>query len=323
MTAVVALVVAALVAHGGTAVQRSDHRPRLDGLTPAVAGVEVRLVDEGTRIELDAGDHEVVVRGYEGEPYLLVDDGGVFENVLSPSRYLNRSLDGETPPPEASSRAEPRWEQLDDGSVVRWHDHALHVPPGQAIGSRDESRWSIPLRIDGEDAVLAGRLVTLAEPDLAPWLVLAGVLALAVVLSSRVRGTGISMALLAALLAADAARVYGIAFGTPTWLASRWEVVSDLWALAVVGWGMAIAGLVLFARRRRWEALAAAFVAAAVMTLDGGILELDDLTAAGLTSGLPVGVARATIAIVLGLGVGLTLRTAIELRRATWRPATP
>src|SRR5436190_12202642 len=108
-----ALALAVLVAHGGTAVQRSDYAAELDGLSPQVEGVTVRLVDEGTRIELDAGDHEVVVLGYEGEPYLLVDEGGVFENALSPSTYLNRSLSGDAIPASASSRAEPRWEKID------------------------------------------------------------------------------------------------------------------------------------------------------------------------------------------------------------------
>jgi hypothetical protein len=320
---VAALALAVLVAHGGTAVQRSDHRAELDGFSPKVAGVTARLVDDGTRIELDADGHEVVVLGYEGEPYLLVDEGGVYENALSPSTYLNRSLTGDAIPAEADSDSEPRWEKLDDGTVVRWHDHALHVPPGQALGTRDESRWSIPLRIDGEEVLLDGRLVTLPKPSMAPWLLAAAAIAIAVIVTARRGGTGTTMALLAALVAVDAARIYGIAFGTPAWLASPVDVLSDQWALLIVGWGMAIAAFVLYGRGRRWDATAAALVASAVITVEGGILELDDLASAGLTSALPVGVARAAIAIVLGLGVGLTIRAGLSLRRATSRPAPP
>jgi hypothetical protein len=319
-----ALALAVLVAHGGAAVQRSDYRAELDRLVPDVPGIDARIIDAGTRVELDAGDHEVVVLGYEGEPFLLIDEGGVYENVVSPSTYLNRSLEGETPPPEASFDSEPEWEQVDDGQVARWHDHALHVPPGQAIGARDESAWRIPMRVDGTEVDIEGRLRTLPEPAVAPWLVLAGALAVACVLSLRfVRDQRLTLALLVVVFVADAARVYGIAFGTPTWLASRWEVLADQWALAVVGWGMTIAALVLRRMGRRWEALAAATVAAAVMTLAGGILEVDDLGAAGLTSGLPIVVSRAAVAVVLGAGLGVTLRAAIELRRGTWTPARP
>lgn len=128
---------------------------------------------------------------------------------------------------------------------------------------------------------------------------------------------------LAALLVVDGLRLYGIVFGTPTWLASRWDVVAEQWHLQAVGWGLAIAALVLHARRRRWEALAATFVAAATITFSGGVLELDDLGAPGLTSALSPGGTRAAIAVVLGLGLGLSVRAAIELRRGTLRPASP
>jgi hypothetical protein len=33
----------------------------------------------------------IVIRGYEGEPYLRFSPRGVFQNVRSPAAYLNRS----------------------------------------------------------------------------------------------------------------------------------------------------------------------------------------------------------------------------------------
>ena len=306
------LLLAVLVAHGGTAVQESGHRPVLDRLSPEVAGIEVRLVDAATRIELDAGDHEVVVLGYEQEPFLLVDEGGVYENRLSPSTYLNRSLDGEVPPPEASFRSEPDWVKIDDGRVARWHDHALHVPPGQAIGARDESRWRVPIRVDGERVDIEGRLLTLPTPSIVPHLALAAVAAVATFLARRL------VPALVVLLAADVTRVVGLSLATPTWLASRWEVIAEQWHLQAVGWGLAIAAFVLHARRRRWEALAATFVAAATITVGGGLLELDDLGAPALEAST-----RWVIAVVLGVGIGATVRAGLALRRATFRPASP
>jgi len=323
MKTLAALVFAVLVAHGGSSVQDSDYRPRLDGFSPEVPGLDARLVDDDTRIELDAGEHEVVVLGYQGEPFLLIDEGGVHENVLSPSTYLNRSLDGDPIPPDADADSDPEWVRIGDGPTARWHDHALHVPPGQALGTRDESRWSIPLRVDGQDVFLDGRMITLPETSATPYIVLAMVLAAAVILSLRWTTTTTTLAILAGLVVADVLRVYGIGFGTPTWLASRWEVLREQGPLPIVGWGMAITALVLRARRRRFEALAATVVAAAVIAFGGGILELDDLAASRLASALPDTVTRTIVAAVLGTGLGLTARALLEVRLATSRPAPP
>ena len=324
MTAVLALIVAALLAHGGEVLRDSaDHRPVVDRLVPAVAGITVRLADEGTRLELDAGDHEVVVLGYEGEPYLLVDEGGVFENVLSPSTYLNRSMEGEAPPPEASFRSPPRWERIGEGPVVRWHDHALHVPPGQAMGTRDESSWSVPLRVDGEQVRIEGRMLTRPPVSATPWLLLAAAAAVGAVASLRFTGRRATLALLAVVAVLEVVRLGGIVFGTPTWLASRWEVLSAEWTLSIVGIGLTAAAVVLAGRGRDLESAVAALVGAGVLALAGGVLELDDLSARSVVSAVPDGGHRATVALVLGLGLGVAMRAALALTPGWSTPAPP
>ena len=316
----VAFVLAILIAHGGSAVQGSDHAPRLDGVEPAIAGLEARLVDAGTRIELDAGRHEVVVLGYQGEPFLLIDDGGVFENALSPSTYLNRSLDGDAIPDEADANLDPRWVAIDDGAVARWHDHALHAPPGQELGARDESQWRIPIRVDGRDAHIVGRVVTLPSASATPWFVLAAIAAVAAVVSSAFTGRRTTVALLGSLLVADVVRVWSTTFGVPTWLASRWDVVNDEWASALVGWGMVVVALVLHARHRGFEAAAASVVGAAVLALNGGALEVDDLSTRNLMAALPGWLTRASIALVLGLGLGIAMRSLLAITRQSSTP---
>ena len=310
-------------AHGGSATQATSFRPELDGVVPPGSGVGVRLVDDGTRIELDAGEHEVVVLGYEGEPYLRVDADGVFENQRSPSTYLNTSLTGSTPPPEADASAAPDWKRIGDGPTVRWHDHALHVPPGQATGARDESRWERPLVVDGESFALRGRIVTLPEPLPAPWLVLGAALAVVVVLAGRAAWRTTIVGALAVLVVADGARLYGLVFGTPTWLESRWGVLRESATMSIIGWGMATACVVLLLRRRRLEAAAAATIAGAVLALAGGLLELDDLTAARLGNALPDAAARGAIAVVFGVGLGVAVSALLELRRGSTTRARP
>ena len=55
----------------------------------------VRIRDLGRRIELvNDTDQDVVVLGYQSEPYLRVGPAGVFENGRSPSLYQNRVTTG-------------------------------------------------------------------------------------------------------------------------------------------------------------------------------------------------------------------------------------
>ena len=308
-------------AHGGAA-QATNHRAELLGLEPAVDGVRVRLVDDGTRIELDAGDHEVVVLGYEGEPYLRIDERGVFENRRSPATYLNRSLDGDTPPPDADAGAEPVWVRVASGTTVRWHDHALHVPPGQRAGTRSESRWARPLEVDGAAVELRGRIVTSAAPSRLPWLLVAAAAAATVVAAGWWAWSVAVVAALALLVVADVARLYGIVFGAPTWLASRVDVLADDAILSLIGWGLAVAAVVLVRGGRRLEATAAATVAGGVLALTGGILELADLGSAHLGTALGDTVARVAVSLCLGLGVGVAASALLELRRASSTPAS-
>ena len=73
------------------------------------------------------GDGEVVVDGYDGEPYLRIDADGVERNVHSPATYLNQNRYARVEmPATADSRAAPEWQQISSGRSVRWHDHRTH-----------------------------------------------------------------------------------------------------------------------------------------------------------------------------------------------------
>ncbi|MEA3020717.1 MAG: hypothetical protein QOI47_2241 [Actinomycetota bacterium] len=310
-------------AHSGKALKASNNRTELVGLVPAVKGVTVRLIDADTRIELDCGTHRVVVLGYDGEPYLRVDREGVFENLRSPATYLNTSLTGSVPPTITNPAAAPVWRRVGDGPVVRWHDHALHVPPGQKLGARKISTWERPLKIDDATAVIRGRIVTLPARSRAPWLVLGAALTLLVLAGAHLRWRSVMIACFAVLVVADGARIVGLVAYTPTWLVPRWRVILDASTLSIIGWGMAIAGTVLLAKRRRFEAAAAAVVSGGVLAVAGGVLELRDLSAAVLGTSLPDVVARAVVAIVLGVGVGTSIAGALALRQGLSTPARP
>ena len=73
-------------AHTITGVSPTDYRSEIVGVNPRLPGVSVRLLDLGNRVELvNRGATDVIVLGYQGEPYLRVGPAGAFENRRSPS----------------------------------------------------------------------------------------------------------------------------------------------------------------------------------------------------------------------------------------------
>src|SRR5215211_4262842 len=85
-------------AHGGQGAERSpaaNYRTSISAVTPDAEGLEVRVREAGSRIELtNRTGKDITVSGYEGEPYLRITPNGVFENTRSPATYLNRDRRG-------------------------------------------------------------------------------------------------------------------------------------------------------------------------------------------------------------------------------------
>jgi hypothetical protein len=108
--------------------------------------------------------HDVVVLGYDGEPYLHVDaQSHTFQNASSPSTYLNSTTQGgDTVPASASPTAAPRWEPLPTAGTVTWHDHRVHWmqpdPPSTDAGSDVVDHWQVKLIVDGTPVDVDGTL---------------------------------------------------------------------------------------------------------------------------------------------------------------------
>lgn len=163
LTAVLAPSVAA---HGDGGAR--GYRSAVTALRPAAAGLSVEVLDFDDRLHLenDTGE-EVVVFGYEGEPYLRFDDDGVWRNTRSPATYLNDDRYGAVVvPDEADAAATPSWEHLSDGDDWEWHDHRIHwmsqIDPPVVRNAPDVPHhvfdWEVPGTIDGRDILVAGRL---------------------------------------------------------------------------------------------------------------------------------------------------------------------
>jgi hypothetical protein len=139
----------------------------------------VRGGDASIDLTNHTGD-QVVILGYQGEPYLRFTPGdGVFENTSSPATYLNQDRYGDVDMPAAASAdAPPEWRKVADGDRFAWHDHRAHwmsrIDPPDVVDDPGSthliSEWTIPIRIgttNPSDVRVTGQLRWL--PDVAWW----------------------------------------------------------------------------------------------------------------------------------------------------------
>jgi hypothetical protein len=321
--ALVAVVVSAqpASAHGVGGVQPSNFETTVDGTTPRVRGLMVRPVDLGNELELrnDSGV-EVVVLGYQGEPYLRVGPGGVFENRRSPATYLNRTRNGTTTvPADADPAAAPEWNRTGSGTVARWHDHRVHWmgtsdPP--AVARAPDRRhvidhWSFEIHRGSQNITVTGDLLWVPGPS--PWGWVLGALAAAVVVValSRTRvWQWVLAGALAALAVSETAHVVG------TWTATTAGLATKLGAsvYSLGGIALAVVALVWLIIRPPSNAIPAVLFAGLIVAVAGGLADLTTLTRSQLPTDAPVTIARMEVMLALGLGAGLAAAAALRLR---------
>jgi hypothetical protein len=163
------------------------------------AGLEATVVDGDDRLRVvNEGRRELVIFGYDGEPYLRIGPGGVYRNQRSPAAYLNRDRFARVAVPlSADPRARPQWRRVSDRPAWQWHDHRIQwMASGPPVEVRDspETRhtifqWRVPGRLGAEAVTIDGRL------DYEP-----------------VSGNSASTLLLAAVVATGAAALLGLGF---------------------------------------------------------------------------------------------------------------
>jgi hypothetical protein len=295
-------------AHGIGGAQPTNARSRVLSITPAVAGLSVQVIENGRRVELhNESGADVIVSGYDGEPYLRVDRDGVFENTRSPAVYLNRTS---TPPAHVpssyDSSADPQWRKVSDANHVRWHDHRAH---SMSSGAFETSQWSIPLTVDGRPVVVAGDLAWIEAGPWWPWLLLAVLLGALVVLAARAAWRLTAMCTLAALAWSELLHVVG------TWRDIADTTPARIGAQAISFAAIALGAYVCMRVSRVAPEAAAPFVllAAVVFIVAGGIGDLASWTRSQLPSTLPAGAVRAQVALALGGGAGLIVASARRL----------
>jgi hypothetical protein len=135
---------------------------------PAVEGLTVTVVDgdDRLRVENESGT-ELLVLGYDGEPYLRIGPAGVHRNERSPAAYLNRDRFANVAVPlTANAEAPPLWRRVADRPAWQWHDHRIQWmaagPPEQVRDAPKSTHtifgWRVPGRIGDRTLTVTGRL---------------------------------------------------------------------------------------------------------------------------------------------------------------------
>jgi len=310
-------------AHTVSGVGATNWRTTLIGLNPAVPGISVRVVETGSRLELTNTGAELVVLGYEGEPYLRVGPQGVFENTLSPATYLNCRRTGCPVPANANPQAPPQWKKISDGHTVRWHDHRIHWMGGQPPPDVQQAPnqvhqrppWTVTLQQGATTIAVTGHLTWVPGPSPIPWLLLAALLAAVAVAIGLTGAWGPPLAALVGIVTVnDLYHALGIAFSVSGSLSARMSRFFSGSFYSIIGWVLGLLAIRLLLRRRVDGLYAAAFagVSAALFT---GLLDISVLSHTEAPFNGSMTVDRITVAVSLGLGVGVAAASVLALRR--------
>jgi hypothetical protein len=309
-------------AHAVTGVKASDYRSEIVGISgpsDARALLDVRLLDLGRRVELvNRGTVDVVVLGYDGEPWLRVGPRGTFENEYSNSAYQERQRRGRVsgPPPDpARAAGEPRWRRTGDGNALRWRDRRTRrdgPAPDQVQQAPDARhlivpRWTVELRRGDDPLAIAGRIVYVPPPPPLPAALAAAAVFFATLLTTRsARWPLILSALMALLVAVDVVHTFANAAVSGGSLAKQAGNVLSGGSFVVLAWLLGAASIDPL-RRRTDAGLILAGASALMIAFYGGVTDATALAASQVPSALTPFVLRAAVVLSLGLGFGIVV----------------
>ena len=351
MAAAVGLCLAAspASAHSVSGVSATNFHTSLKSVTPDRPGLEVKVVEAGSRLQVEnRTGTEVVVLGYKDEPYLRIGPDGVFQNRLSTATYINSSREGKDPPDSAKNAqvGDTDWEKISSESVARWHDHRIHwmLPtdpsPVQANPDRRHviiPEWVVTMKQGNETITVKGDLVWVPGPSALPWFAfVAALVALVVVIGRRPNwATGLA-AVTAVLVAVDMFHALGLGLANAGDLTERLAKSVTQAPLALLDWAAGALAIVWLLRTRpgargvsprqgrreraQSDGLAVAVLAGLLVALLGGVSDVSALSRSEVPFGFGAGLARLTVAASLGLGFGLAVAASLRLADM-WRPS--
>ena len=175
IAALAALLATSLAAPTAASAADAQLVSELRGTRPAVSGLELEVAGGDRFLLLRNGTgKEVIVMGYEDEPYLRFQANRVVEeNTRSPSKYANEARYALTPlPPQANSEAAPKWRAVSRDGSYRWFDHRIHsMEKGTPPQVKDEGArtkifdWRVPMTIGSAPVAAVGTLEWVPQDD--------------------------------------------------------------------------------------------------------------------------------------------------------------
>jgi hypothetical protein len=179
-------------------------------------------------------------------------------------------------------------------------------------------RFEVPMSHDGRVVTVTGTLTWVPGPSSAPWWLLAvGLAAVTAALILVGRGGRWAVPLVAALVAlvlVDAVHAAGIALAAAGSLPSQLGKLAGGSFASFIAWAVALAGIP-FLRTRDDDGLWFAGFAAVFIALVGGVSDVGDLSRSQVPFAWGAGLARALVAITLGLAAGLLASVVVLLLR--------
>jgi hypothetical protein len=294
----------------------SNYETRLTSVTPDIDGIDVEVIEAGNRLQVEnTTDTDLIVLGYQDEPFLRIGPDGVYENLNAPATYTSDDREGGGELPErADPEAEPEWRKVSDEPIYRWHDHRIHWmsasdPP--AVQERPDEEhvvipgWVVPMTYGDETIEVVGDLVWVPSPSPAIWAVVI-LVAAALVAASGLLAQWRTFAAIAvvAMLATATLSAFGIGwFGVGTTSERISETFADALYLPLLLFG-GVATIVLLVRRHPFAPYLVIFTGT-VGGLFGGVLRAGVLTNSVVPSAFDPALARGLVAATLGLGLGL------------------
>ncbi len=160
----------------GDSVQPRDTESIIETVVPALpAGASIEIVGFDTFMRLSAIGHEVLVPGYEDEPYLRIDtNGDVFVNDGSATAVLNGDRYGNVDLRNFVRTTDPDWRRVATDGIAMWHDHRSHwmspKRPAAVDNKGTVQEFIIPLTINGQKTLVQGTLYLREKASVGWWL---------------------------------------------------------------------------------------------------------------------------------------------------------
>ncbi len=113
-------------------------------------------------------DERVVVRDFQGAPWVRFDRAGVQVNHNSQEYYLSQVPVPAVPPSQLIRSTPPHWVSVSNGHTYMWREGRMHALAAIALapGTTRVGTWSIAMTVGGRPATLVGGLWYTGPPSI-------------------------------------------------------------------------------------------------------------------------------------------------------------